>query len=115
MNKFRHYITGYEICILTDHFAITFLMNKPITNGRVTRWLLLLQESNITIVDRPGKENLVADFLSRINHGGKMNPTCDDFPNEHLFSLAIKSPWFVYLANYLTIGKLPQHLSPREK
>ena len=30
-------------------------MNKPITNGRITRWLLLFQEFNITIVDRPGK------------------------------------------------------------
>jgi hypothetical protein len=39
-------------------------MNKPITNARVTRWMLLLQEFDITIVDRPGKENVVVDFLS---------------------------------------------------
>ena len=42
INKFRHYITGYEIFVHTDHSAIRFLMNKPVTNGRVTRWLLLL-------------------------------------------------------------------------
>ena len=90
-------------------------MNKPITNGRVTRWLLPFQEFNITIFDRLGKENLVADFISRINHGGEMNLVCDDFTNEHLFSLAIKSPWFADLSSYLTIEKLPQHLPPREK
>ena len=90
-------------------------MNKPITNGRITRWLLLLQEFNITIIDRPGKENLVADFLSRINHGGETSPVKDDFPDEHLFALATKPPWYVDLANYLTTGKLPQHLSSREK
>ena len=39
-------------------------MNKPITNARVTRWLLFLQEFYITIVDIPGKENVVVDFLS---------------------------------------------------
>ena len=39
----------------------------------------------------------------------------DDFPSEHLFSLCIKPLWYVYLANYLTTGKLPQHLSSREK
>jgi hypothetical protein len=49
-----------------DHVAIKYLMNKPITNGRVTRWLLLLQEFDITILDKPGKDNVVVDFLSRI-------------------------------------------------
>jgi hypothetical protein len=66
INKFRHYITGYSTFVHTDHSAIKYLMNKPITNARVSRWLLLLQEFDITIVDRPGKENVVADFLSRL-------------------------------------------------
>ena len=90
-------------------------MNKPITNGRIARWLLLLQEFNNTIIDRPGKENLVAYFLSRINHGGEMIPVNDDFPDERLFSLANKSSCYVDLVNYLTSRKLPKHLSSREK
>jgi hypothetical protein len=53
INKFRHYITGYEVFVHIDHYAIIFLMNKTITNGRVTRWLFLLQEFNITVIDRP--------------------------------------------------------------
>ena len=61
INKFRHYIIGYQVFIHFDHSA-RFVMNKPITNGRITRWLLLLQEFNITIIDRPGKEKLVVDF-----------------------------------------------------
>jgi hypothetical protein len=79
INKFRHYITGYEIFIHTDHSTIRYLMNKPITNGRVTRWLLLLQEFNITILDRPGKENVVADFLSRIHNEGELVLVNDNF------------------------------------
>ena len=55
INKFRHYITGYETFVHIDHSTIRYLMNKPNTNGRVTRWLLLLQEFNITVLDRPGK------------------------------------------------------------
>ena len=43
INKFHHYITGYEVFVHTDHSGIIFLMNKPITNGQVDRWLLLLQ------------------------------------------------------------------------
>ena len=115
INKFKHHITCYEVFIHTDHSTIRFLMNKPINNGRITIWLLLLQEFNITIVDRPGKENLVANFLSRINHGGEMDLGNDDFLDEPLFSLSIKTAWFADLANYLTTRKLPHHLSSREK
>ena len=43
INKFWHYITSYPTFVHTDHTAIRYLMNKPITNARVTRWLLLLQ------------------------------------------------------------------------
>jgi hypothetical protein len=38
-------------------------MNKIVTNARITRWILLLQEFNITIIDRPGKDNLIVDFF----------------------------------------------------
>ena len=62
INKFRHYITGYPTFVHIHHSAIKYLMNKPVTNARVTRWLLLLKEFDITIIDKPGKENVVADF-----------------------------------------------------
>ena len=37
VNKFRDYVTGYPTFIHTDHTTIKYLMNKPITNARVTR------------------------------------------------------------------------------
>jgi hypothetical protein len=114
INKFRHYITGYSTFVHTDHSAIKYLMNKPITNARVTRWLLLLQEFDITIVDRPGKENVVADFLSRLTPDDD-TPVDDSFPDEYLFAVFAHSPWYADIANYLVAGKLPSHLSYREK
>jgi len=114
INKFRHYIIGYEVFIHIDHSAIKILMNKPITNGRITRWFWLLKEFNITIVDRPRKENLVAYFLSRIHNGSENDPVDDSFPDEHLFAISNNSPWFTYIAYYLSIGKLMQHLSSWE-
>lgn len=67
IGKFRNYIIGYETFVHTDHFAIRFLMNKPITNDKITRWLLLLQEFNITVIDRSGRDNLATNSLSRLN------------------------------------------------
>ena len=84
INKFWHYITSYPTFVHTDHTAITYMMNKPITNARVTRWLLLLQEFDITIVDKPGKENVVADFLSRFVNNSDYSPVEDSFPDEHI-------------------------------
>lgn len=43
INKFRDYIVGYLVCVHTYHSIIKYLMNKPFTNERITRWLLLLQ------------------------------------------------------------------------
>eukprot|EP00253_Pinus_taeda_P020212 PITA_20212 len=114
INKFRHYITGYTTFVHTDHSAIKYLMNKSITNARVTRWLLLLQEFDITIVDRPGKENVVADFLSRLKINENI-PVDDSFPDEYLFAVSAHSPWYADIANYLVARKLPSHLSHREK
>jgi hypothetical protein len=87
INKFRHYITGYSTFVHTDHSAIKYLMKKPITNARVTRWLLLLQEFDITIVDRPGKENVVVDFLSRLTPDDD-TPVDDSFLDEYLFAVS---------------------------
>ena len=42
INKFWHYIIGYPTFVYIDHSAIKYLMNKLVTNARVTRWLLLL-------------------------------------------------------------------------
>jgi hypothetical protein len=115
INKFHHYITGYEVFVHTDHSTISFLINKPINNGRVTRGLLLLQEFNIIVLDRPEKGNVVVDFLSRIKNEDDGIPIDDSFPDEHLFSLSINTPWFADMENYLATRKLPSHLSPHGK
>ena len=81
----------------------------------MTRWLVLLQEFNIIVLDRHGKENFVADFLSRIKNEDDYIPVDDHFPNEHLFSLSVNTPWFVYMENYLATRKLLSHLSRHEK
>ena len=115
VNKFRHYITGYPVILYTDHSTIKYLANKPVTNGRITRWLILLQEFDITIKDRPGKENPVADFLSRIPKSIEAATVEDQFLDEHLFAVAVQTPWYADVANYLAVGKLPKHLTPNER
>ena len=107
LNKFRHYITGYQTFVHIDHDVIKYLMNKPNVNAQIIRWLLLLQQFDVTIVDKPGKENVVVDFLSRVNlPAGEEGMLDDQLPDEHLFSISVLSPWFVDIANYLVSALL---------
>jgi len=82
-------------------------MNKPITNGRITIWLLLLHEFNITILDRLGKENIVVDILSRMQNDNVDTSMKDNFLDKYIFLVSTKTPWFVYIANYLATRKFP--------
>ena len=115
INKFWYYITEYQVFVHTNHTAIQFLINKPVTIGRVTQWLLLLQEFNITILDKPGKDNVVFYFLSRLTISDDYPTTEDSFPDEYLFSISTHSPWYADIANYLTAGKFPHQLSSKER
>ena len=47
-------------------------MNKPKINRIVTRRLLLLQEFDITIIDKLSKDNVVAMFSSRLTNKGEV-------------------------------------------
>ena len=111
INKFRHYITGYPTFAHTNHSTIRYLMKKPITNAIVTRWLMLLQEFDITIIDRPGKENVVAYFPSRVTNNDDDTLVEDSFLDEPLFVVSPFSPWYANIANYLVAVRLPSHLS----
>ena len=84
-DKFRQYIVDSKVIIHTDHAAIKYLMQKKDAKPRLIRWVLLLQEFDLQIVDRKGEDNPVADNLSRMeditNDPILVN---DSFPDEQL-------------------------------
>ncbi|KAK1685174.1 hypothetical protein QYE76_046022 [Lolium multiflorum] len=90
-DKFRSYIVDSKVTVHTDHAAIRYLMEKKDAKPRLIRWVLLLQEYYLHIVDRKGADNPVADNLSRLeNIAYDPVPVNDSFPNEQL--AAIKGP-----------------------
>jgi hypothetical protein len=61
---------------------------KKEAKPRLIRWVLLLQEYDLQIVDRRGTNNLVADYLSQMD--GIVNdptPINESFLGEYLASL----------------------------
>ena len=69
-NYFRPYLYGKKFDILTDHQPLKWLhakSNNKDINPRLNRWLLKLGEYEMNVDYIKGKENKIADFLSRIN------------------------------------------------
>lgn len=67
---YRPYIFGREFDLQTDHQPLKWLQAKNSgrdINPRLQRWLVQLGEYDARVDYIPGKENKIADFLSRID------------------------------------------------
>ncbi|GJY24826.1 reverse transcriptase domain-containing protein [Tanacetum coccineum] len=103
--KFRPYLVLSKSIVYTDHSALKYLMNKQDAKPRLLRWVLLLQEFDITIRDKKGSENLAADHLSRLENPHKdvleNKDINEHFPLETLGAITSEStPWFADYANF---------------
>ena len=66
VSKFRQYLAGKPFVLQTDHQPLTFIKNAKFRNDRIMRWASALQEYDYTVKDIPDKDNVVADYFSRI-------------------------------------------------
>ncbi|KAJ9563184.1 hypothetical protein OSB04_008344 [Centaurea solstitialis] len=111
--RFRSYLIGTKVIVHTDHAAIKYLISKKDAKPRLIRWVLLLQEFDLEIVDRKGTENQVADHLSRIEKPVEPEgEITDTFPDERILSVEVEMPWFADIANYLACGIKPSDYTP---
>jgi hypothetical protein len=65
VKKFRPFIWGCPIKIVTDHHALCWLQSKSDLAGRLARWAMTLSEHKYTITHKNGKLHQDADALSR--------------------------------------------------
>ena len=65
LQKFRTYVFGKPLTIIKDNKALIFIKKCHLNNSRITRWILAIQEYDFEIVHCKGRDNVVADVLSR--------------------------------------------------
>ena len=101
--------------VFIDHVALRYLLTKKDSKPRLIRWILFLQEFDLEIQDKKGRENVVADHLSRIVSLEDSVPLQDSFPDEQLLAVGTSVPWYADLVNYLVTKRMSVGLSQLQR
>ena len=88
MEHFRMFLVGKSFLLRTDHAALAKLLRRDLPpTSRVERWILRLSEYTFRIEHQPGKDNVMADVLSRLPFASATSERADDTiltPNREL-------------------------------
>lgn len=68
LEKFSVYVSNHKftVAVYSDHNPLQFVNKMKNENQRLMRWALSLQPYNIKIKHKKGKDNVIADALSRV-------------------------------------------------
>eukprot|EP00253_Pinus_taeda_P006002 PITA_06002 len=103
LQKFRHYLLGGHFKMYTDHFALTYLVNKPVLGGKICRWLLLFQEYDFEVIVKSRQLNARPDHLSRIETSEEPSNLEEGMPNAQLFAVCVANDYcadIIHFFNY---------------
>ena len=69
LERLHHYVYGYTVIVQTDHLPLVSIWKKSIaaSSARLQRLLLRLSQYDIDIQYLKGKDNIIADALSRVS------------------------------------------------
>ena len=65
LQKWRYYLLDHKILVRTDNQPIIGILKKRDCDGRLAKYLSVIQEYNVEFQYLPGSKNVVADYLSR--------------------------------------------------
>ena len=91
VHHFYEYIGTNHCDVYTDHAALIYLLGAKDLMGRLVRWQMYLQQFDLTIFHRPGKENANADALSRLPAVAPANPA-EEFDGIPCFLVSTATP-----------------------
>jgi hypothetical protein len=98
---------GGHFKFFTDHSTLKYLVNKPVLEGRICRWLLLFQEFSFEVVVKPGKLNVGPDHLSQLESGETGGVVDDQLPDADLFKIEVVPDYLSDISLFLSTWCLP--------
>ena len=67
IRKFLIYLYGREFDVETDHQTLVNIGHAKFSNNHIMRWALFLQNFRFRVIAVKGKDNVLADYLSRVH------------------------------------------------
>ena len=84
LKEFYPYIYGFPCQLITDHNPLTSLKGLKDVGGRLSRWMVFLQQFELEIVYKPGKKHSNSDALSRTTQGEDPSLVAAVHPSDNL-------------------------------
>jgi hypothetical protein len=76
LKAYRSYLLGNQFDLYTDHQSLKWLLTRTKEHsGRLWRWVDKIREFQYLVKHIPGRNNTVADALSRIRNVATREPT----------------------------------------
>jgi ribonuclease HI len=95
MQKLRHILLAHQILVIARMDPLKYLFEKPALTGKLSRWLILLAEFDLTYVAKNTiKGTEIAEHCA--GHPIGEDDLNDDFPNENVLNIEEKATWNMY-------------------
>ncbi len=112
--QFHHYMWGTRFVIRTDPQPITTVFSQRTKSPRTNRWMLEMRDYSFRVKYKRGKNNVVADQLSRpvrVIHGSEDGTWLGKSKDE--FQALQREPRWREMVEYLGGGRIPRSKYPR--
>lgn len=92
--KLRHYLLTHTVHVVSKADPLKYIFDKPIVNGRISRWMVMLAEFDLKFVPQKSiKGSVVFDFLA--DSPDEPRPEDYEFPDEELM-MTEEDSWSLY-------------------
>ena len=116
VKEFYPYLYGFPFKLITDHNPLTSLKGIKDTGGRLTRWLLFLQQFTFTVEYKKGTSHSNADTLSRRPPDPMTVSAVETYTfladPDVLIQTQAADPQLANLKLLITQGTAPEHCPP---
>ena len=85
VQKLRSFLLGKTFTIFSDHQPLKYLLQAHNVAPKVHRWRAMVGEFDFDVKYVPGKENVVADSLSRVFSVAEVDAECEMMISDQIF------------------------------
>ena len=95
IQNLRHILLSYQVLVIARMDPLKYLFEKPALTGKLSRWLILLAEFDLTYVAKNTiKGRAIVEFYAgHLTNGEVLN---DNFPNEEILTTEVLNLWRMY-------------------